>query len=182
VDQAEAFTCTHHTDVAYGIANSLAASLAGDDGRVSWMKTNINAADLEKAPTSVHADLQAALDLFESADDNEKRLAATQRLYDISQQIYWTEEWRSKHASETKAGMRAKLEERTGEKVAADISLKELRNRLAQTQGFDDTASEIKAGMRSKLEERTGDKVAADISGKELQDRLARTQGFADKA
>jgi hypothetical protein len=95
---------------------------------------------------------------------------------------YWTEERRSKHASETKAGMRAKLEERTSEKVAADISLKELRNRLAQTQGFDDTASEIKAGMRSKLEERTGDKVAADISGKELQDRLARTQGFADKA
>eukprot|EP01043_Picozoa_sp_COSAG02_P056573 COSAG02_NODE_6725_length_3398_cov_79.417399_1_plen_357_part_00 len=146
------------------------------------MRTNIDAADLEKAPTSVQAHLQAALDLFESADDNEKRLAATQRLYDISQQIYWTEEWRSERTSQSKAGVRAKPEERTGDEVAADISLKELRDRLARTQGFADTASEIKAGVRAKLEERTGDKVAADISLKELQDRLARTQGFADTA
>eukprot|EP01043_Picozoa_sp_COSAG02_P011255 COSAG02_NODE_411_length_22864_cov_6.757523_16_plen_221_part_00 len=117
-----------------------------------------------------------------SADDNEKQLAATQRLYDISQQIYWTEEWRSERASQTKAGMRSKLEERTSEKVAADISDKELQDRLAQTQGFADTASEIKAGVRAKLEERTSEKVAADISGKELRNRLAQTQGFDDTA
>jgi hypothetical protein len=43
--------------------------------------------------------------------------------------------------------MRSKLEERTGDKVAADISGKELQDRLAQTQGFADKASETKAGM-----------------------------------